>query len=61
MQEEDIKLEYDFENIQAVLQDRYLFGKAIVDISTGVSWILICTVKHVYSLQLHYYYHKGKL
>lgn len=49
MQEESTKIEYDFENIQAVLQDRFLFGKAIVDIRTGVSWLLTWTFKHVYS------------
>lgn len=33
MQEENTKLEYDFENIQAVLQDRFLFGKPLIDSS----------------------------
>lgn len=37
MQAESTKLEYDFENIQAVLQDKILFGKIIIDTSSGVS------------------------
>lgn len=37
MQEESTKLEYDFENIQAVLQDRFLFGKPLIDTSKEVS------------------------
>lgn len=32
MQDENTKLEYDFENIQAVLVDRFLFGKPVLDI-----------------------------
>lgn len=41
MQEESTKLEYDFENIQAVLQDRFLFGKPLIDTSKEVSWLYI--------------------
>jgi hypothetical protein len=37
MPDETTKLEYDFENIQTVLQDRILFGKHIIDTSEGVS------------------------
>lgn len=37
MQEESTKLEYDFENIQAVLQDRFLFGKPLIVSSKEVS------------------------
>lgn len=37
MQAESTKLEYDFENIQAVLQDKILFGKIIIDTSSDVS------------------------
>lgn len=37
MQEENTKLEYDFENIQAVLQDRFLFGKPLIDSRKEVS------------------------
>lgn len=34
MQAESTKLEYDFENIQAVLQDKILFGKTMIDTSS---------------------------
>lgn len=37
MQEENTKLKYDFENIQAVLQDRFLFGKPLIVFSKEVS------------------------
>jgi hypothetical protein len=39
MPDETTKLEYDFENIQAILEDRILFGKSIIDTGKGVSKI----------------------
>lgn len=36
IQDESTKLEYDFENIQAVLLDRFLYGKPVIDTSKGV-------------------------
>ncbi|XP_062570766.1 E3 ubiquitin-protein ligase RNF213-like isoform X2 [Saccostrea cucullata] len=40
MQDESTKVEYDFENIQAVLQDRILFGKAVIDTSGGFTLMM---------------------
>ena len=36
VQDETTKLEYDFENIQTVLLDRFLFGKPVIDTKMGV-------------------------
>lgn len=55
MQAESTKLEYDFENIQAVLQDKILFEKIIIDTSSGVSNhlnILKCFIFNLYNTRL---------